>query len=132
MNLIKKSFPNIEIYPISVAMNKGIKELVLALAKEVENVKDYNQIFEQEVLIENLLDTNIDNVLIEKIKNNVYRISGEKIKKMLGYTNLNTEKGLNFLQKFLTENGYIKQLKEKGMKESDTVLVEDFEFEYYD
>ena len=95
-------------------------------------MKDNNQIFDHEIDIDNLISTKNEIVSIEKLGNNLYKISGEKIKKMLGYTNLNTEKGLMFLQKFLTDNGYIKQLKEKGMKESDTVMVEDFEFEYYD
>ena len=132
INSIKNQFPNLDVYPISVATNKGIKELVVALANEVEKVKDNNQIFDHEIDIDNLISTKNEFVSIEKLGNNLYKISGEKIKKMLGYTNLNTEKGLMFLQKFLTDNGYIKQLKEKGMKESDTVMVEDFEFEYYD
>ena len=57
---------------------------------------------------------------------------GEKIKKMLGYTNLDTEKGMNFFQKFLKDEGIIKMLKNKGMVEGDTVNVLGIEFEYYD
>lgn len=132
LDKIKEVYKDIEIYPISVATKKGVKELIVALANEVEKVRDNNQIFEQEIQIDDLVEQNNEDVIIEKLTNNRYRIFGEKIKKMLGYTNLNTEKGFMFLQKFLTENGYIKQLKDQGLKETDTVLVEDFEFEYYD
>ena len=51
---------------------------------------------------------------------------------MLGYTNLDTEKGMNFFQKFLKDEGIIKMLKNKGMVEGDTVDVLGIEFEYYD
>ena len=132
LDSIKKAYKGIDVYPISVATKKGIKELIVALANEVEKVRENNQVFDQEIEIDNLVSQFNENVIIEKIANDKYKISGEKIKKMLGYTNLNTEKGLMFLQKFLNDNGYIKQLKEKGLKESDTVFVEDFEFEYYD
>lgn len=132
LDSIKKVYKDIDVYPISVATKKGIKELIIALANEVEKVRENNQVFDQEIEIDNLVSQFNENVIIEKIANDKYRIRGEKIKKMLGYTNLNTEKGLMFLQKFLNDNGYIKQLKEKGLKESDTVFVEDFEFEYYD
>ena len=132
LDSVKKAYKGIDVYPISVATKKGIKELIVALANEVEKVRENNHVFDQEIDIDNLVSQNSENVIIEKIANDKYRISGEKIKKMLGYTNLNTEKGLMFLQKFLNDNGFIKQLKEKGLKESDTVFVEDFEFEYYD
>lgn len=52
---------------------------------------------------------------------------------MLGYTNLESEKGFNFFQKFLRQTGVLKQLKELGVQEGDTVRVGDYlEFDYYD
>ena len=51
---------------------------------------------------------------------------------MLGYTNLDTEKGMKYFQDFLKDEGIIKELKNKGMVEGDTVDVAGIEFEYYD
>ena len=51
---------------------------------------------------------------------------------MLGYTNLDTEKGMNYFQKFLKDEGIIKELKLKGMVEGDTVDVAGIEWTYYD
>ena len=52
---------------------------------------------------------------------------------MLGYTNLDDEKGFNFFQKFLKEKGIIDKLKELGIQEGDTVKVGDeLEFDYYE
>ena len=51
---------------------------------------------------------------------------------MLGYTNLDTEKGMNYFQEFLKKEGIISELKDKGMLEGDTVDVAGIEFTYYD
>ena len=51
---------------------------------------------------------------------------------MLGYTNLESEKGFLFFQKFLEENKIIERLKELGCKEGDTVRLYGHRFEYYD
>ena len=56
-----------------------------------------------------------------------------KIEKMLGYTNLESEKGFNFFQRFLRETGILKELKSLGVQEGDTVRVGEYlEFDYYD
>ena len=50
---------------------------------------------------------------------------------MLGYTNLESEKGFVFFQNFLKENGILKQLEELGINEGDTVRMYGFSFDYY-
>ena len=51
---------------------------------------------------------------------------------MLGYTNLDTEKGFTHFQKFFYEHGIIDKLKSMGLKEGDTVKVADIEYEFYE
>jgi GTP-binding protein len=50
---------------------------------------------------------------------------------MLGYTNLDSEKGFDFFQKFLKENGILKELEELGIQDGDTVRLYGLEFEYW-
>ena len=57
--------------------------------------------------------------------------SGVGVEKMMGYTNIDTEKGFAFFQKYLREKGIIAALEEKGIKEGDTVKIYDLEFDYY-
>ena len=48
------------------------------------------------------------------------------------YTNLESEKGFNFFQKFMKSSGAIDRLEELGIEEGDTVRVGDYlEFDYY-
>jgi GTP-binding protein len=58
-------------------------------------------------------------------------VEGPRIEKMLGYTNLDSEKGFEFFQKFLKENGILAQLEELGIQEGDTVRMYGLQFDYY-
>ena len=49
---------------------------------------------------------------------------------MLGYTNLDSEKGFAFFQNFLKDNGILDELEALGIKEGDTVRIYGFSFEY--
>ena len=50
---------------------------------------------------------------------------------MLGYTNLDDEKGFAFFQKFLRDQGIIDRLEELGIEEGDLVNLGDLSFDYY-
>ena len=50
---------------------------------------------------------------------------------MLGYTNLDSEKGFDFFQKFLKDTGILEQLEELGIEEGDTVKMYGLQFDYY-
>ena len=60
-----------------------------------------------------------------------YVIEGPKIEKMLGYTNLESEKGFAFFQKFLADNGILDELEKLHIGEGDTVRMYGYSFEYY-
>jgi GTP-binding protein len=61
-----------------------------------------------------------------------YVVEGPRIEKMLGYTNLDTEKGFMFFQNFIRENGIVEKLKEMGCKEGDTVRMYGHAFDFFD
>ena len=58
-------------------------------------------------------------------------VEGPRIESMLGYTNLESEKGFVFFQKFLKENGILENLEELGIQEGDTVRMYGLQFDYY-
>ena len=68
---------------------------------------------------------------VEKDDKGVYVVSGPRIDRMLGYTNLESERGFDFFQKFMKENGVIERLTEMGIEEGDTVRLYNLEFDYY-
>ena len=61
----------------------------------------------------------------------VFVVEGPRIEKMLGYTNLDSEKGFAFFQRFLKEGGILEELEKAGIQEGDTVRMYGFDFDYY-
>ncbi len=61
----------------------------------------------------------------------IFIVEGPKIEKMLGYTNLDSEKGFAFFQSFLKEGGILEELEKAGIQEGDTVRMYGFDFDYY-
>ena len=70
-------------------------------------------------------------VQVDEEDSSVFIVEGPRIEKMLGYTNLESEKGFDFFQKFLKENGILDELEKAGIQEGDTVRMYGLEFDYY-
>ena len=134
VELIKAAFEpeGIKVYPISAVTGQGVKELLYAVRELLDNFPDDVVIFEKEFDVDELLDNSDDNYNVYIDENGVFIVEGERIDKMLGYTNLESEKGFNFVQKFMKSSGAIDRLEELGIEEGDTVRVGDYlEFDYY-
>ena len=65
------------------------------------------------------------------VEDGMYVVEGPKIEKMLGYTNLDSEKGFAFFQRFLKESGILNDLEQAGIEEGDTVKMYGLQFDYY-
>ena len=135
VDVIKKAFEpeGIKVYPISAVTGQGLKELLYYVRELLDSMTDEPVMFEKELDTDTLFDNPNEAFYVEKDDKGVYVVSGPRIDRMLGYTNLESEKGFNFFQKFLRQTGVLKQLKELGVQEGDTVRVGDYlEFDYYD
>ena len=135
VDVIKKAFESegIKVYPISAVTGQGLKELLYYVRELLDSMTDEPVMFEKELDTDTLFDNPNEAFYVEKDDKGVYVVSGPRIDRMLGYTNLESEKGFNFFQKFLRQTGILKQLKELGVQEGDTVRVGDYlEFDYYD
>ena len=60
-----------------------------------------------------------------------YVVEGPRIERMLGYTNLDSEKGFRFFQDFLKTNGILEELEALGIQDGDTVRMYGLSFDYY-
>lgn len=131
---LKKEFEpqGIKVYPISAISKKGISELLYCVRNMLDQIDDTPIIFEQEFFPEFMLaDSDEPYTVTYDEKENEYIVEGPRIEKMLGYTNLESEKGFTFFQNFLKENGILEQLEELGIQEGDTVRMYGLSFDYY-
>jgi GTP-binding protein len=125
--------PNVEIYPLSAATGQGIKELLYHVSDILASLPKEVRIYEQEFNPEEELAVEDIPFTIERDpRTGEYHVEGPRIEKMLGYTNLETEKGFLFLQKFIEDNGIVKMLKDAGCKEGDTVRMYGHAFDFYE
>lgn len=122
----------IPVFGISAVSGKGIPALLGHVQEMLQKTKDRPVVFAQEFFPEE--DLKIAENLpytVEKVSDGVFSIEGPKIDKMLGYTNLDSEKGFAFFQKFLKETGILGELEALGIEEDDTVNMYGLSFEYY-
>ena len=120
----------IKVYPISAVSGKGLKELLYHVKELLATCPKEVTMFETE--FDPSVMTIIDEpYTIEIDEDGAYVVEGPKIDKMLGYTNLESEKGFLFFQRFLKEQGILAALEEKGIQEGDTVRMYGNEFDYY-
>lgn len=120
----------IKVFPISAVSGKGVKELLYHVKKMLDEIHTDPVVFEREFFPQAELD-NMAPIQVEKVEDGLYSIEGPRVQRMLGYTNLETEKGFAFFQKFLRENKIIDELENLGIEEGDTVQIYDLHFDYY-
>ena len=89
------------------------------------------ELFEKEFSLETL-DVASEPYFVEyDEEEDEYVVEGPRIEKMLGYTNLESEKGFTFFQNFLKDTGILADLEELGIQEGDTVRMYGLSFDYY-
>ena len=120
----------IKVFPISGVTGKGIQELLYYVSDRLKELDQAPVIFEQEYFPEEELIYE-DLPYTVEVEEGIYVVEGPKIEKMLGYTNLDSEKGFAFFQKFLKDTGILDELEEAGIKEGDTVRMYGLQFDYY-
>ena len=120
----------IKVYPISAVSGQGVKELLYAVYDLLQTVDSTPVIFEKEFDPSTMIDQTLP-YTVERNEDGIYVVEEPRIEKMLGYTNLESEKGFLFFQRFLKENGILEELEEAGIEEGDTVRMYGLEFDYY-
>ena len=115
---LRKEFEpaGIKVFPISGVTGAGIEELLYEVSRRLDEMDDEPVIFQQEYFPEDELIYEDLPFTVEK-EDDVYVVEGPKIEKMLGYTNLDSEKGFQFFQKFLKDTGILDELEAKGIQE---------------
>lgn len=132
VELLKAEFEpkGIKVFPISGVSGKGIQELLYYVSEELQKIGTETVIFEQEFFPEDELIYEELPYTVEKV-DDMYVVEGPKIEKMLGYTNLDSEKGFAFFQRFLKDTGILEKLEAAGIEEGDTVKMYGLQFDYY-
>ena len=121
----------IPVFPISAVSGKGVKELLYHVKKMLDDIHEEPTVFEREFVLDEMDFADEPYTVEYDEKDNMYVVEGPRIERMLGYTNLDSEKGFQFFQKFLKTSGILEELERLGIEEGDTVRMYDLQFDYY-
>jgi GTP-binding protein len=118
-----------KVFPISAVSKKGLKEMLYYVKGLLDNMDKTPVIYEQEYFP----DSHISEAFTVEIspEDGAFVVEGPRIDKMLGYTNIESEKGFLFFQRFLKQQGILEELEKQGIQEGDTVRMYGLEFDYY-
>ena len=132
ITLLKEEFEpkGIPVFPISAVSGKGVKELLYYVRKELDQLDQEPVVFEQEYDLEQETFKDEPYTVEYDEKEGMYVVEGPRIERMLGYTNLDSEKGFQFFQKFLRTSGIVDELEKLGIEEGDTVRMYGLQFDY--
>ncbi|MCR5748265.1 MAG: GTPase ObgE [Lachnospiraceae bacterium] len=133
LDKLKARYENGEtkVFPISAATGEGLNDLLYYVSEVVKEHKEEGPVFVQEYFPEFNVAASEPYTVTYDEKANEYVLEGPRIEKMLGYTNLNSEKGFLFFQRFLKENGILEELENLGIQDGDTVRMYGHMFDYY-
>ncbi len=132
LTLLKEEFEpqGVKVFPISVVTGSGVKELLYYVKSMLDEIKEEKIVFEKEYLIQEP-DFRDEPYSVFQDEEGIYHIEGPRVERMLGYTNLDSEKGFEFFQKFIKNNGMLEELEVLGIEDGDTVEIYGWSFEYF-
>ncbi len=130
---LKEAFEGdgVRVFPISAASGKGVKELLYYVKDRLKECESEPLVFEKEYDPQEELRFVNEPFSVSKTEDGVYVVEGPRIERMLGYTNLDSEKGFIFFQNFLKENQILDELEQLGIEEGDSVRMYGHQFDYY-
>ncbi|MCD8105477.1 MAG: GTPase ObgE [Lachnospiraceae bacterium] len=132
---IKKEFEpkGIPVFGISAVSGRGVNVLLRYVQQMLKDLPRETTVFEAEYDPDAHFTGKNLPFTVEKSSEDAHTflVEGPRIERMLGYTNLDSEKGFQFFQRFLRENGILEQLEALGVQDGDTVRMYDMQFDYY-
>ena len=126
-DLAKKE--NLELYKISAVTKQGLQELIDHITEVLKTLPKEELVEVEEKKVYTLDDENKDKWTIRK-ENGVFIVTGKPIQRLIGRINIDDNESLYYLQKNLREMGVDDKLREMGVREGDTVMLEDWELEW--
>lgn len=120
-----------KVFPISAATGEGIQDLLNEVLHEIET---YVEPEEEPIAMFDFAADEYD-ADYKKIsgyvdEDGVFVLEGKQLTKIFNSTNFTDAGSIRYLYKYIEKQGGMKLLRQLGLKEGDTVRIQDFEFEF--
>lgn len=122
-----------KVFPISAATGQGVREMLYYVQQKLDEIPKDSTRFASEIDPSMMIPEDSLPYTVSRDPGDAHTfvVEGPKIEKMLGYTNLDSEKGFQFFQNFLKDSGILHDLEEAGIRDGDTVRMYGLHFDYY-
>ena len=121
---------DMEIYKISAVTGEGLNELFNHVAKLIKTLPK-EDVVEVEDRIVYTLEDDKDEFEIE-VNGTEFIVTGPAVERLMGRVNIGDNESYHYMEKMLKKLGIEQALKDKGVKEGDTVKILEWEFEWYE
>ena len=121
---------DIKIFKISAVTGEGLNELFNYVAEIIKTLPK-EDIVDVEDRVVYTLDDDEEQFTIDVI-NNEYIVQGPAVERLMRRVNIGDNESYAYMEKMLKKLGIETALKEKGVKEGDTVKILEWEFEWYE
>ncbi|MDY4849032.1 MAG: GTPase ObgE [Bacilli bacterium] len=123
----------VDIHPISALLDEGIEQILYLVADLLEKTPPFPLYDEQEDELDNKLyelEDEEKEFEIRRLDAHRFEIYGDKIIRFYRMTNISTDEGMMVLITKLRKLRVDDELEKLGASDGDTVILDDFSFEY--
>ncbi|MBR3613554.1 MAG: GTPase ObgE [Clostridia bacterium] len=123
---------DMEIYKISAVTGEGLNELFNHVAKIIKTLPKEEIVEIEDRIVYTLEDDEEEQFKIEIVKEGEFLVTGPAAQRLMGRVNIGDNESYAYMEKMLKKIGITQALKDKGVKEGDTVKILEWEFEWYE
>lgn len=119
-----------EVYPVSSVTHQGLDELLKVMKRKVDELPPPSRTpISEGAALEEKSDQKFT---VTRLPDGAFLVEGGLVDFLTQNVTISSPESFAFFQKVLKDRGVIDELKRKGMKEGDTVVISDLEFEWMD
>lgn len=122
----------IPVYPIIAPIHEGLDPLLYAIGEALDQAPIVELEEEEEQVLYTFKNQDEKGFTVHQEGHGVYRVSGEKVERILQMASLSSDDGFNRFARQIRHLGVDEALREAGCEDGDTVRIMDFEFDFYD
>ena len=123
---------DMEIYKISAVTGEGLNELFNHVAETIKTLPKEEIVEVEDRIVYTLEDDEEEQFKIEMVKPGEFIVTGPAAQRLMGRVNIGDNESYSYMEKMLKKIGITQALKDKGVKEGDTVKILEWEFEWYE
>ena len=120
----------LEFYQISGVTKQGVQELIDHVSEILDTLPKEDLIDIEDRIVYTLEDEKQQWKI--KKQEDVFIVTGKAVERLMGRVNIEDNESMYYLQKSLKNMGIEARLKEMGICEGDTVIIADWELEWYE